>query len=797
MEIKKTLILVLLLTSGYSASDAFSPCVPDHAGIIRTVGSDSDTLDDFDLMIQKISADFSSVQTESQVRNLLSKIGADGSFNDIDYTDRSKTNWEPNTHLERMFNLAQTYANPGKFNGSEDIYNAIVNAAGYWVKLCPKSDNWWYNSIKTPQLLCKTLVKMRTGAKPLDTAVENAVLKVVSAQEYDEDHNTGANQTDMAQNRIYHACLVKNKNGLRSELDIMFSNLEYTEEEGLQHDYAFHQHGPQLYIGGYGEELLKTVTQTAFYTVGTEFSLSAEKVAVLSNFIRHAYFASIRGKIMAFDVLGRSVSRQGILDKSGSAVFADRMVSLDPENAQEYRDIANRLRQQQPASFAIKPGNRHFFRSDYTLHTRPDYTFDVRMVSTRTARCEKGNGENLKGYYLADGCTSIRVSGDEYFDIFPVWDWARVPGTTAPHSATIPENDKDWGVAGSSTFAGGVSDGTVGVSVYKYYDSKVLTGASKSWFQFDKEIVCLGAGINSDNPDAVNTTINQCHLADSKVVVSNNGSASETEGTSGIFTSPDWIIHNDIGYFLPSGGKLHVETGERSGTWFDINNTQKKDKVSAEVFTAYLDHGVKPSNAAYSYIIVPGISSVTEAESYASGNSVSVLRNNTSIQAVRSNTLGKTGIVFYNRGEFSCDLFDVTTNAPCVLLINDNGSFSIADPEEKEQTITVTLKMKNSGSGEKRIECDYSNAGIFAGQSKFFDASGNQSGSAIIGDDTAFNISALDGRIIIKNCADSKIVRIYDINGRLAYTGPPGVIEGLNRGFYFVNIEGETVKVAL
>ena len=104
--------------------------------------------------------------------------------------------------------------------------------------------------------------------------------------------------------------------------------------------------------------------------------------------------------------------------------------------------------------------------------------------------------------------------------------------------------------------------------------------------------------------------------------------------------------------------------------------------------------------------------------------------------------------------------------------------------------------MKNSGSGEKRIECDFSNAG-FAGQSKFFDASGNQSGSAIIGDDTAFNISALDGRIIIKNCADSKIVRIYDINGRLAYTGPPGVIEGLNRGFYFVNIEGETVKVAL
>ena len=30
-----------------------------------------------------------------------------------------------------------------------------------------------------------------------------------------------------------------------------------------------------------------------------------------------------------------------------------------------------------------------------------------------------------------DGCTFVYRSGDEYRDIFPVWDWSKVPGTTA------------------------------------------------------------------------------------------------------------------------------------------------------------------------------------------------------------------------------------------------------------------------------------------------------------------------------------------------------------------------------
>lgn len=33
---------------------------------------------------------------------------------------------------------------------------------------------------------------------------------------------------------------------------------------------------------------------------------------------------------------------------------------------------------------------------------------------------------------MSDGATNIRVNGNEYADIFPVWEWDRIPGTTLP-----------------------------------------------------------------------------------------------------------------------------------------------------------------------------------------------------------------------------------------------------------------------------------------------------------------------------------------------------------------------------
>lgn len=180
------------------------------------------------------------------------------------------------------------------------------------------------------------------------------------------------------------------------------------------------------------------------------------------------------------------------------------------------------------------------------------------MVSNRTMRCEYGNGENLKTYFMSDGCTNIVTEGDEYARIFPVWNWNRIPGVTAPQLDTIPRTVIDWQTKGTSVFAGGVSDSLYGVSVYSYFDTyaDINTAAKKSWFFFDDEIICLGAGVNSTAGVPVCTTINQCLLSKKEVILSQSKKHSVVKEGDFVYDSPEWVLHNGIGYVFPAGGNL-------------------------------------------------------------------------------------------------------------------------------------------------------------------------------------------------------------------------------------------------
>lgn len=90
----------------------------------------------------------------------------------------------------------------------------------------------------------------------------------------------------------------KNEADLETALANAYSPIEYTVKEGFQHDNSYFQHGVQLYIGGYGDEILKGTTQVAMYTQGTKYALSTEKIQLLSKFMRQTYYQAIRGKYM-------------------------------------------------------------------------------------------------------------------------------------------------------------------------------------------------------------------------------------------------------------------------------------------------------------------------------------------------------------------------------------------------------------------------------------------------------------------------------------------------------------------
>lgn len=681
-------------------------------------------VDDFEMFMEKIRGSFTRNPHINKALNLYDDI--QGCFTDVDYARRDRTNWQPLVHIDRLYDFVFAYTNPqNSYYQNEELYQKIVKGLEYWYDRNPHCNNWWYNQIAEPQKMGILLIQMRVGEKQLPAELE---AKTLERMQKDGGHPakwTGANRTDIALHWIYRACLQKNDADLRTAIENAYSPVEYTVKEGFQYDNSYFQHGVQLYIGGYGDEILKGVTQVALYARGTKYALSDEKIQLMGNFMRQTYYQTIRGQYMLFDVLGRGVSRMNETRKSGSAQFARRMLTLDPAHADEYKAIIARLEKKQPAGYGVQPLHTHYFIGDYTLHVRPHYTFDVRMVSNRTMRCEYGNGENLKTYFMSDGCTNIVTEGDEYANIFPVWNWNRIPGVTAPQLDTIPRTVIDWQTKGTSTFAGGVSDSLYGVSAYSYLDTYagINTGAKKAWFFFDDEIVCLGAGIHSTAGVPVCTTINQCLLSDKEVIVSQNRKQTEVESGEFVYDSPEWVLHNGIGYMFPCGGSVLLHKKTQSGSWYDINRTMPEGEQRQEVFTLGLNHGIAPHDATYAYIVVPGADSVQKMKKYRN-TSIEILANTDSMQIVRHAKLGIWQMVFYRGGMFRNKDISVKVDKACALMIKDgrrtDAELHIADPGQTESCIKVEVRISKVFKKEQTLLCNFEGTGVYAGASKTY-----------------------------------------------------------------------------
>ena len=263
--------------------------------LIRT--SSLSVQDEFETLMEKIREDFAQNPLIDEALNKYDTTK--GCFTDIDYSRRDRTNWEPLIHINRLYDFAFAYTNPQNiYYQSEDIYNKIVKGLEYWYKRNPHCNNWWYNQIAEPQKIGILLVQMRIGKKTIPPALETKTLQRIRKDGGNPAKWTGANRTDIALHWIYRSCLEKNEADLKTALENAYSPIEYTVKEGFQHDNSYFQHGVQLYIGGYGDEILKGTTQVAMYTQGTRYALSTEKIRILSKFMRGTYYQTDRKSVV-------------------------------------------------------------------------------------------------------------------------------------------------------------------------------------------------------------------------------------------------------------------------------------------------------------------------------------------------------------------------------------------------------------------------------------------------------------------------------------------------------------------
>ncbi len=568
----------------------------------------------------------------------------------------------------------------------------------YWYNSKTVDPNWWYNKIYFPQALGEILIYMREFdgfiPKVISAGIdEPEILTFLQPQTINDItiNGTGANAIDIGLHYVYRGILTQNSTLLESTRD----RLELLLVENIQNDLVFHDHGPQIQISSYGWVFANGIIELASYLVGTPaaFNLSNENFARVVNFIRETQISSVRGSSWDFSVMGRAISRNNAMNAGMN--YLQKMADLiDPANATTYLDALNRLKGNKAADYNVKEFNKHYWSSDYTQHSRKGYLFAVRNVSTRTVEAETGNDENLKANYFSHGATFISVDGNEYKNIMPYWDWSMIPGTTFPYTNIFPTRTA-WGTNfGKTGFVGGVSDGVNGASVLDL--SYKTTKAKKSWFFFENEIVCLGAGITDNGGLNVRTTVNQAKMETPSYSVDKGGNTERMQTVSSTTYSNSnlaYLRNGKVAYFFPNLGNVKYSMKSQSGAWKDINLDGSATIESGYVFSLWFDHGTNPTNASYSYIVVPGIDTPEKAQAY-NASAIEIIENTANIQAVINKSLNILQIIFHKAGTLTYGDMSVTVNQPCAFMLKNGTFVTVSDPAQANSLISVSIMSK-------------------------------------------------------------------------------------------------------
>ncbi len=646
-------------------------------------------------------------ELESATRNYTapSFLLSDGSWSDINYQEVPSGSWSPWDHVKRLTVMVKAYQTPGQLFYRDPQLLVQINSAlrkvmdFYGATIFPNG-NWWFWTMGVPLDLGPTLVLMRgeVDQKTFDDLVFAMNLRIGNSPASRGLVGPTPTGENLVWSSYTHLCLALLKDDavrLGRVREAMADVTLPSPLEGIKSDSSFHQHGAQLYTGGYGGSFANDVAKYALFTRGTEFALPAPSLNSFSNYVADGIAWSLFGNYFDVSVIGREVVRNSTTGFNGIAALL-QSAQFDSARAIEIRSAAAKMLQswqwglptelaglativeRARDSAAWPSGNRHYYESDYTVHRRPGWFASVKMFSNRTKSGERTNGENLFGSRQSDGRFYLSVRGDEFFgaDIWPAFDWSRLPGITVERSATAANDIYGFGL---NAIAGGAGDGRNGVSAMEIIPLNSTLRARKSWFFFDDAIVFLTSGITATSANGVETVVNQWPLANANASVS---------------TGSNWSVADGVGYYFPTGSRVQTQRDIRSGTWASLGASTDTTTHTKTFLTMWIDHGVMPVNATAEYVIVPN--TTPEAmRIWVASNGISIVANNATASAVRrGDTLG---IAFWGPGSVE----GYESNAAAIIYVSeakDAIAMNVADPANGVGTIRVTIPGRFSGT---------------------------------------------------------------------------------------------------
>lgn len=724
---------------------------------------------------------------DDSISLFMTKIGVYGGMSDINYGHDG--NWR--RHAGRLKLMAVAYHNPASAHqNSEALRKKIMTGLHYYFINSPYThSNWWYVKIGGPESYMTAIILMK-GTGNAQTADSLRTYSTAILDHTDEAGHKGKNRTWVSAAPIHRGCIEDRFYWVNKGYASMVTSLDLVTEpngEGIKADNSFHQHNAQIQTGSYGRMMLEDHPDYMVLALGTQFInhyTTGKRQAVTNLMLRGLQLLSYKNQV-DFGVVGRALAgHNGTINIP--VIALDRMKLAQPDSAAAYENWKTHITGSgvYPAAYR---GATHFWKSDIVSYRGADYYLSAKVISTRTFGTEMLNGENLKGSNLPMGATNIMSTGDEYRNIFPVWNWSRVPGTTAElnDAATLPDSSY---VKGKNVFAGGMSHGDDGILTYDHNYRGVT--AKKTYFFIGDMMLCLGTGITASKSNPVVTSVNQTTLAGD--ITYNRGASDEIfTGTTLTVNDFKWIHHNNVGYIFPEDGNVTLQKAAQSGSWRDLKTSGSTATQTRDIFSAWFDHTSTPSNGKYSYIVAPG-RSVSEMPALHSSHEFVIVQNTASIQAIRNDTgaWGKWAVVFHNPGTVDMgNGMTITSDKKVIVLIKEysgNYRISVSDPLYNQSSVTLKINKQVAGgtyaSGFTTLNINFSTGNetgkvktgfynkISGGRTAAESQSLSPENQPLAEANIVIYPNPADEVIHVDGIADGATLEVYDITGRRVIT---------------------------
>lgn len=648
--------------------------------------------------------------------NWINRLNETGMWDDLDYVTQSGVNWGPSAHLGRLRILAalsETVDSP--FYHQEKIFNAIRKGLNLFIQNNYKNYNWWFNEIGVPLCVGEILILLKNQFN--QNGLQEEYLKISSffMNRGISIVKTGQNFAWIAQIWIYKGVIEENEQPILDAVHAMENEIKtkqllgYKKDEGIFPDFSFIQHYWVFYNLGYGLYFSDTLSLFISYLEGTPYQMSAESIQLLLDFLVNGQLSMVRNDHMDYNPTGRGHVRDG----SQSALLFSKICSRLLFIESDYTDILQKCVEGIPQKSFSQNRNQFFWNGDYMVHQRDLFLISVKMHSPNLVNADQpSNGEGIRSEHLSDGATTIFQTSNEYENIFPIWDYRKVPGTTAlplpwPNPKTVVNFDYrtifSWSTNPQS-FVGGVSDGLYGFTSMEILKRGIHE--KKSYFFNDDGVMVLGSDLScKENCAGLSTTVEQNWL-DGAVIRQSNSTPIEGKillPFEKVSEKINWVYHHKTLYLIQNAPLSILSNQKQTGDVANISAQMPSEKREGNVFMLTIPRNEKESKT-IAYSVFPGVE-IEKRNALILKNSFKIIENSEKIQSVESRL--KDGTILYQSAFYVPSTLkienefikEVRVSSPLLIqfkTMNQKIDLMVSDPTKKLNSSEIFFTLKNN-----------------------------------------------------------------------------------------------------